>query len=122
MISRTDPQFMAVCRGDEPADTVFVNGRVVNVFTRTVEPVSVGVFGGRVCAVTAEKVSAAQTIDLGGRFLAPGLIDAHMHVESTMMMPREFVSVAAPHGHRCDVSRIGRRFLERWAVPTFAAV
>ncbi|MFT5423849.1 MAG: adenine deaminase [Phycisphaerales bacterium] len=98
MISRTDPKFMTVCRGDEPADTVFVNGRVVNVFTRTVEPVSVGVFGGRVCAVTAEKVNAAQTIDLGGRFLAPGLIDAHMHVESTMMMPCEFVSVAAPHG------------------------
>lgn len=98
MISRTDPQFMAVCRGDGPADKVFVNGRVVNVFTRTVEPVSVGVFGGRVCAVSDQPVAANETIDLGGRFLAPGLIDAHMHVESTMMMPREFVSVAAPHG------------------------
>lgn len=71
---------------------------MVNVFTRSIERVSVGVFGGRICFVGAEEIEAAETVDLDGRVLAPGFIDAHMHVESTMMMPREFVGVAAPHG------------------------
>ncbi|MBL4591800.1 MAG: adenine deaminase, partial [Phycisphaerales bacterium] len=98
MISRTDPELMGVARGDHAADLVFINGQVVNVFTRSIERVSVSVFGGRIAGVGVGPIKARQTIDLDGRYLAPGLIDAHMHVESTMMMPREFVRVAAPHG------------------------
>jgi len=98
MISRTSPELMAVARGDMPADIVFTNGLVINVFTRRIEEVAVSVFGGRIAAIGPDAMDAAETVDLGGRFLAPGFIDAHMHVESTMMMPREFVRVAAPHG------------------------
>jgi len=89
---------MAVARGDQPADTVFINGQVVNVFTRQIEQTAVSVYQGRIVAVGQSPMQAKETIDLQGRYLAPGLIDAHMHVESTMMMPREFVKVAAPHG------------------------
>ncbi len=89
---------MAVARGDSPADIVFMNGRVVNVFTRRIEEVAVSVFKGRIAAIGPDAMDAAETVDLGGKFLSPGFIDAHMHVESTMMMPREFVRVAAPHG------------------------
>lgn len=98
MISRTSPEFMAVARGDRPADFVFVNGQVVNVFTRQIERVQVSVFQGRIAGIQEGDLPAKKTIDLKGKYLAPGLIDAHMHVESTMMMPREFVRVAAPHG------------------------
>jgi len=98
MIPRTSPELMAVSRGDSPADVVFTNGKVVNVFTRRIEQVSVSVYRGRIAAVGPFSMEAGETVDLGGRYLAPGLIDAHMHVESTMMMPREFVRVAAPHG------------------------
>ncbi|MGV6813931.1 MAG: adenine deaminase [Phycisphaerales bacterium] len=98
MISRTSPEFMAVVRGDQPADMVFINGQVVNVFTRQIEQIAVSVFQGRIAAVGQSPIIAKETIDLQGNYLAPGLIDAHMHVESTMMMPREFVRVAAPHG------------------------
>jgi len=97
VIPRTDPNFLAACRGDLPADLAFDNARVVNVFTRTVEEARVGVFQGRLCAVSDGPLQAARTVDLGGRFLAPGLIDAHMHIESTMLLPREFVALAAPH-------------------------
>lgn len=96
-VSRTDPELMAVARGDHPADVVFRNGRVVNVFTREIENKPVSVFGGRVAGVGGD-LDAAEVVDLTGAYLAPGLIDAHMHVESTMMLPREFVRVAAPHG------------------------
>lgn len=98
MISRTCPELMAVARGDQRADLVFVNGQIVNVFTRKIERVSVSIFAGRIAAVGVGPFDAIETIDLDGRFLAPGLIDAHMHVESTMMMPREFVRVASLHG------------------------
>ncbi len=98
MIPRTSPELMAVARGDRPADLVFTNARVVNVFTRSIEQTNVAVFGGRVSGVSHHKIDAKQHINLDGRYLAPGLIDAHMHVESTMMMPRHFVSVASPHG------------------------
>ncbi len=98
MIPRTSPELMAVARGDQLADLVFINGRVVNVFTRQIQSHSVALFGGRIAATGPGPFDAKETIDLDGQFLAPGLIDAHMHVESTMMMPSEFVRVAAPHG------------------------
>ena len=98
LVSRTSPELMEVARGDRRADMVFVNGRIVNVFTRTIEPVCVSVFGGRIAAIGPGPFDASKTIDLHGQYLAPGLIDAHMHVESTMMMPKAFVRIAAPHG------------------------
>ncbi len=98
LVSRTNPELMAVARGDRQADLAFINGQVVNVFTRTIETVSVSVFGGRIAALSSNPIQASKTIDLQGQYLAPGLIDAHMHVESTMMIPREFVRMATPHG------------------------
>jgi adenine deaminase len=98
LVSRCSPELMGVARGDQQSDLVFTNGRVVNVFTRQIEQVSVSVFGGRIADISPGPIDAKEIIDLNGSFLAPGLIDAHMHVESTMMMPREFVRVAAPHG------------------------
>lgn len=98
MIERANAELMKVARGDAPADVVFENGQVVNVFTRRIERVSVGIFQGRIAAVGDRTIDGVERVDLGGRYLAPGLIDAHMHVESTMMMPREFVRVASPHG------------------------
>jgi adenine deaminase len=96
-IARTDPAFLAVCRGEEPADLILKGGRVVNVFTREVVEASVAIFGGRFACV-GEETAARQVVDVAGRFIAPGLIDAHMHCESTCMLPAAFVGVAAPHG------------------------
>ncbi|GAB4384795.1 MAG: adenine deaminase [Phycisphaerales bacterium] len=86
-----------MARGDEPADLLLRNGRLINVFTREIEHGPLAVFGGRIASVGVECRAGAE-IDLEGAYVAPGLIDAHMHVESTMLLPREFVRVAAPHG------------------------
>lgn len=98
MIERASAELMRVAMGDAPADIVFENGQVINVFTRRIERVSVAVFEGRIAAVGARAMDGVERVDLDGQYLAPGLIDAHMHVESTMMMPREFVRVASAHG------------------------
>ena len=95
-MKRTDPQLLEVARGDRPADIVLRGGRVVNVFTREIEDVDVAIVGDRIAGLGS--YDGQQIIDLGGAFVAPGFIDAHMHVESTMLLPPEFVRVAAPHG------------------------
>lgn len=98
-----DPAMLAVARGDAPADLLLAGGRVVNVFTGEVEPANVAVWApgdgraGRIAGVGA--YTRAQTVvDVSGCFIAPGFIDAHMHVESTMLPPSRFVTLAAPHG------------------------
>lgn len=96
-----DPALFAVARGDAPADFRIVNARIVNVFTREIIPGEVLVHDGRIASVLhdgeQEYPQAAETIDLEGRCLAPGFIDAHMHIESTMMPPSVFATVALPH-------------------------
>ncbi len=96
-IARTDPALLAVARGDAPAELCISNARVLNVFTRTIEPAAISIIGGRIAAV-GEPRDASTHFDAQGMILVPGLIDAHMHVESTMLMPRHFASLALPHG------------------------
>ena len=95
---RTDPEFLAVARGDAPADLLLTGGRLVDVFNRRiVEGAAIAIKGARIAGV-GDYTAATEVIELGGAYIAPGLIDAHMHVESTMMLPSEFVRVSAPHG------------------------
>lgn len=96
-IARTNPAFLAVARGDAPADLAIDNARVVNVFTRRVEHTSVAVHAGRIAAL-APDIKARHRLDADGAFAIPGLIDAHMHVESTMLMPSEFARLAVTRG------------------------
>lgn len=92
-----DPNLLAVARGDRPADLLLTRGKVVNAFTGRIDRGSVAVYGGRVAGI-GDYREAAQRVDLRGSYLAPGFIDAHMHVESTMLPPSEFVRLAVPHG------------------------
>lgn len=100
MVSRTDPSFLAACRGEGVCDVAVVGGRGLNVFTRSFEPVSLGIVGGRFARVLwgGGEVDARVRVDGGGLVCAPGLIDAHMHVESTMLPPSRFVPMALVHG------------------------
>jgi adenine deaminase len=97
---RITPEFLAIARGDAPADLLITGARVVNVFTRTIELADVVVHGGRIAAVASpgSYTDAAETLDAASSYIAPGFIDAHMHVESTMLPPSQFVRLAVPHG------------------------
>lgn len=93
-----DPHLLAVARGNAPADLLLTNARIVNVFTAEIEPAptSVAIAQGRFAGF-GDYRDAKETIDLKGAYLAPGFIDAHMHIESTMLPPSEFVRLALPH-------------------------
>ncbi len=73
-----------VARGDAPADLLFKNARVVNVFNGEIENGSVAVCGGVIAGI-GDYSDAIEVIDLDGRYLAPGLIDGHTHIESSML-------------------------------------
>ena len=91
------PEFLAVARGEHPADLLLSNGRVVNVLSGEIEEADVALYGGRIAGVGAG-YTAAETIDLQGAFLAPGLIDAHVHIESSLCLPGQFAAAVVPRG------------------------
>src|SRR5437588_927481 len=77
-------------RGREPADLVVKNARVLNTATGTVdEAADVAVCGDTIVG-THGSYRGRREIEAGGRVLAPGLIDAHLHVESSLVLPDGF--------------------------------
>ncbi|MGH7903270.1 MAG: adenine deaminase [Candidatus Dormibacteraceae bacterium] len=89
-------QWLAVARGDEPADLVIRGGRVLSVFTREWLEVDVAVQDGHVVGLGAYE--GRRRIDVEGAHLVPGFIDAHMHVESSKLMFDEFARAVLPEG------------------------
>ncbi|HLF25205.1 MAG TPA: adenine deaminase [Anaerolineae bacterium] len=88
--------FIKIARGDEPADLLLKGGQVVNVFSGEVIAVDVAIADGRI--VGLGPYSAKETIDVSGKVLAPGFIDAHVHIESSMAPPPEFAHAVVPRG------------------------
>jgi adenine deaminase len=89
--------------GRVPADLVIRNGQWVCVQSGEIIPnTDVAVIGGRVAFVGSDAShtvgASTRVIDAAGRYLAPGLLDGHMHVESGMLTVTEFVRAVLPHG------------------------
>src|SRR5437773_2119516 len=76
-----------VARGQEAGDVLLTGGRIVNVFTQRLEAGNVVIADGWIAGVGAHNWTARQTIDLAGQVVMPGLIDSHMHLESTLLTP-----------------------------------
>jgi adenine deaminase len=96
---------IAVARGKRPAEIVFRNGKVVNVFSNEVYAADVALYAGRVAGIGAPGSYHGDTeIDLGGHYLVPGLIEAHTHIEDALLVPGEFARALAPHGTTTCVS------------------
>ena len=87
---------IAVARGDEPADLVVKGGRVLSVFTREWLDVDIAVCDGYVAGLG--DYEGTETLDVGGAFVVPGFIDAHMHLESTKLLVDEFARLVLPMG------------------------
>ncbi len=97
------PRLIAVAAGREPADMVIRGGIWVNVHSRELIPDhSVAIAEGRIAFVGPDASHCigpnTQTIDANGRYILPGLCDAHMHIESGMLTPAEFARAVIPHG------------------------
>jgi adenine deaminase len=91
----------AAAAGRRPFDLVVRDVRVVNVYTGEVLPGHIGVAGGlfaRIFPLEAPPGPAAVTVDGAGRFAVPGLVDCHLHIESSMVLPAAFAAAVVPRG------------------------
>ena len=88
---------LSVARGDAPADLVLRDARVVNVFTGEIERADIAIYGDTVAGVGVG-YRGREEIDLAGAYVAPGLIDAHVHIESSLCTPPEFARAVVPRG------------------------
>jgi adenine deaminase len=100
MLSQT---LVNVAMGRTPADLVISNGMWVCVQTGEVIPqTDIAIVEGHIAYVGPDAThtigQGTQVIDAGGSYLVPGLLDAHMHVESGMVTVSEFVRAVLPHG------------------------
>ena len=86
-----------VARGDARADLIFSNARIVNTFTGEIEENDVAVYQGRVAGIGDYK-DARRVIDLGGKYLVPGFIDGHFHLESSYLHVDQFARAVVPRG------------------------
>jgi adenine deaminase len=87
---------LAVARGDEPADLILSGGRVLSVFTREWLETDVAIADGFV--VGLGDYESAETLDVSNRWVVPGFIDAHMHLESSKLLVDEFARLVLPLG------------------------
>ena len=96
-------QIVKVARGDAPADLALRNGTLINVYTGEIYQTDVVIANDRVVAL-GPGYQAHEEIDLGGRYVAPGFIDAHVHIESSMVTPPQFARAVVPRGTTSVVS------------------
>ncbi|MEI8104698.1 MAG: adenine deaminase [Actinomycetes bacterium] len=87
---------IAVARGDEPADLVIRNGRVLSVFTREWLDADVAIVDGTIAGLGS--YDGVETLDAAGRYVVPGFVDAHMHLESSKLLVDEFARLVLPFG------------------------
>ncbi len=83
--------------GREPADIILRNAKIVNVFTKEIVDGDIAISDGIIVGV-GKYDKARQIVDLKGKYVSPGFIDAHLHIESTMVMPVELAHTIASKG------------------------
>ena len=90
-------EMIRVARGDAPADIVLRNAKLVNVYSGEIYPADVAIHNARIAGIGSD-YHGTEEIDLTGSYLAPGLIDAHVHIESAMVGVRQFAGAVVPRG------------------------
>ncbi|MCY3573622.1 MAG: adenine deaminase [Chloroflexi bacterium] len=88
---------LAAARGELPCDLALRNARLVNVISGEIYPSDIAVHDRHVVGL-GDGYEGAREVDLAGKFVTPGLIDAHVHIESSLVTPPEFARAVLPHG------------------------
>ena len=89
-------ELIRTARGEREADLLLRGGRVVNVFTHEIVDTAVALRGDRIAGLG--ELPAREVVDLDGAYVCPGLVDAHVHIEISMLPPHRFADAVLPHG------------------------
>jgi adenine deaminase len=90
-------KLISVARGDSPADLLLKNAKIINTFVGVIEEGNVAIYGDRIAGI-GNYQKANEIIDLKGSYLAPGLINGHTHIESSMLHPAQYIQAVVPRG------------------------
>ncbi len=96
MQAETLKQQVLAAKGEVDAELVLKHAKVVNVFTNEIEEADVAIHHGKIVGVG--EYSGRNEVDLDGKYLCPGLIDGHIHIESSMLCGPAFEQAVLPHG------------------------
>lgn len=91
---------VAAARGDAPFDILISGGTLVDVVTGELRPADIGLVGPLIASVhsSGSRQDAAHVLDASGGYIAPGLIDTHMHIESSMVTPASYAAAVVAKG------------------------
>ena len=90
-------KLISVARGDTPADLLLKNAKIINTFAGITEEGNVAIYGDRIAGI-GNYQKAKEIINLKGRYLAPGLINGHTHIESSMLHPAQYAQAVVTRG------------------------
>ena len=89
-------EILSAARGDTPCDLVLKNGRIINTFTLEILEGDIGIKDGIIAGIG--EYDGVVQMDLEGDFVAPGFIESHFHLESSMLRPSELAKLVVPRG------------------------
>ncbi len=89
-------KYINTALGRESADLILKGGKVIDVFCGTIIEADVAIADGVICGVG--EYNGKNTVNLSGKYIMPGFVDAHMHIESSMVTPAEYAKTVMPHG------------------------
>lgn len=90
-------QLIDVAAGRKQADLVLKNGKIVDVYQGSILTGDVAIVDGKIAGI-GEVYDGKEIVDVKGKYIAPGFIDPHIHVESSYVTPEEFGRLLVPHG------------------------
>ncbi|MCR5266690.1 MAG: adenine deaminase [Cyanobacteria bacterium RUI128] len=90
-------KLIRVARGEEKADLVIKNANIVNVFSDEIQKTDIAIYDGKIAGIGSDYVGNKE-IDVNGAYVTPAFIDGHVHIESSMCVPKEFAKAVVPEG------------------------
>jgi adenine deaminase len=90
-------RLISVAKGESPADLILANAQIINTFNGEIETGSVAVCGDRIAGV-GDYTNGKKVIDLRGKYVVPGLVNGHTHLESSMLDVGQYARAVVPHG------------------------
>ncbi len=90
-------KLIAVARGSAPADLILSNAKIINTFSGEIEEGNIAIWRDRIAGI-GDYDKGKKVIDLKGKYVSPGLINGHVHIESSMLHIARYAEAVVPRG------------------------
>lgn len=95
-------KLISAARGEIPSEMLIKNGTLINVLTREMYKADISIYGNYITNIAEPNIldpyNSNKVLNAEGMYISPGFIESHLHIESTMLSPKEFAKLVVPHG------------------------